>query len=89
MLCEFSRHHTEFRQLSKGQYWMYARLVLAGKGSILAVLCKHSVSQHLKIDTAKDVESFQVMQWTPEGVQFWPVCEGFQDFVLAWFDKTS
>jgi len=86
LMCEFSRHFTEWRQLSKDQYSLYESLVLAGRGSILAVLCKHSVSPHLQIDTANHVESFQIMQWTQWGVRTYGVSDGkdFKTFVQLW-----
>lgn len=58
-------------------------------GPHCAALCKHSVTPEMnrKIDTLRDIETFQIMIWDFELV-YSPIYDGayWQNFVIAWMN---
>jgi hypothetical protein len=96
MFCELSRSHTEWWQVSTGQWLAYRNFIK--NSPHCSVLCKHEVVPEIGrfIDTRKDILEFQILVYDPNFVT-WPMLRGFipspvlrgndrwQQFVLNWF----
>jgi hypothetical protein len=71
LLIEFSRHHRYWKELSYGQRLSYIQdLQLTLPERKFCILAKHSVDTDTKINTVKDIESYQVMWYDGENIQF-------------------
>lgn len=66
-LVELSRFATRWAEIGCGQLSVYRYLVSIGRGSIFAALCRHDVDGSRQINTARDIQSFQVLYFTPQG----------------------
>lgn len=61
VFAELSRHKDNWRHIAYGQWKLYQNLI-QNTGHV-AVLLKHGVDGQYAIDTAVDVEHFQLMVW--------------------------
>jgi hypothetical protein len=90
IFVDFSRKYDSWKTTLPGQRWLYESLIKCGPHC--AVLCKHNVAPDLfrKIDTLRDVESFQVMVWDFDCV-FSPIHDGafWQRFVTVWVNHAD
>jgi hypothetical protein len=96
LLVEFSRHHSSWHELSRGQRFGYENLITISRESkrhCIAALCQHDVPQDTLICTYSNVVQFSVMLCAePAGVvtthrpfsgDRWP------EFVLSFFDDPT
>lgn len=96
VLTEFSRHHSSWHELSRGQRLGYENLVTIGRESerhCIAVLCRHSVASDQLICTYSDVVEFSVMLCASAGgvvTTFHPFKgERWPKFVLSFFNDPA
>lgn len=96
LLAEFSRHHSSWHELSRGQRFGYENLVTISRESeryCIAVLCRHSVPSDKLICTYSNVDEFSVMMCADvAGVvtTFKPISgERWPKFVISFFEDPS
>lgn len=94
LLAEFSRHHSSWHELKRGQRLGYENLVTISRESqryCIAALCRHSVPSDKMICTYSNVDEFSVMLCASGGsgvvTTFHPfIGERWPKFVIDFFD---
>ena len=85
---ELSRSASEWGQLDYGQKWLYESAIKFSPHC--AVLCFHNAPLDRKIDTYRDVISFQPMVWDYDFVagRVYDGVENWHKFVNGWFKNS-
>lgn len=88
LMIELSSNCEQWFHLSFGQRTLYENLVRAGQGKIMAVLCRQVTPPGEKIDTVKNVVSFQPMWWDKDIIigKVYPG-EKWITYVQKWWNK--
>jgi hypothetical protein len=93
LFCELSSSAVEWRQVDRGQRWLYQSFLLDSLWHPkCSILCKHGVKPEDKrlIRTRIDVTSFQVMVFDYGDFRVSRVVDGnlnWQKFVKSWFQN--
>ena len=70
LFIELSSSKTAWQQIQDAQRKAYAAIVAMGRGGCMAVLATHNVPTDRQINTVKDINSFHLMMWTEDGVEY-------------------
>jgi hypothetical protein len=77
LFVELKSNADTFAAIPKGQARLFADLVKMGKGKVFAAVAKHKIKEPGEyINTVTDIEGFQFLWWTEEGLDYSPVMPG-------------